>query len=136
MKTAVVKIPFFMNEQNMAHLLKGLKIGNLQEVHEDMLFKAGYDIYSERETIYEGAEFPNISDRKVGKAIRYIKGSPNMNDGLEVELLDSLYYHKLREPCIKVNGYCEMDDKGYMIITKVTRLTLADRNPVVSDIDM
>jgi hypothetical protein len=135
-KTAVVKIPFFINEQNMAYLLKGFKIGNLQEVHEEMLFKMGDAIYAEREHNDGVNEFPNISDKRVARAVRYIKGSPNLNDGLEVELLDSLYYHKLREPCIKVNGYCEIDDKGYMIITKVTRLTLADRNPIVSDINL
>lgn len=134
MKTATVKIPFFINESNMAHILKGLKIGNLQEVHEEMLFQAGHDIYEAREPEYKESEFPNIKDRQVGKAIRYIKGE--VDNYLEVELIDSLYYSKLREPVIKINGYYDMDEKGYIIITKVSRLSLADRNPVTSNIDL
>lgn len=128
MKQATAKVPFFLNDTNMNYLLKGMKIGNLKEVHDEMLFKISNNIYAEREPGYETSEYPDIHDIVVAHSLRYIKGKEN--NYLEIELVNSLYYSKLREPVIKINGYCEIDDKGYIIITKVTRLTLADKNPI------
>lgn len=126
MKQAIVKVQFFINNNNMEYLLSGAKILNLNEVHEKMLFQLGNNVYKERDNGSNNTtEYPGISDTIVAKAIRFIEGTDN--DYLELELLDSLYYHKLKEPCIKVNGYCISDEVGNIIITKVTRLSLADR---------
>lgn len=125
MKQAIVQVQFFINDNNMEYLLNGAKILNLDEVHEKMLFQLGNNVYKERDNGSNNTtEYPGISDTIVAKAIRFIEGP---TDHLEIELLDSLYYHKLKEPCIKINGYCTSDEVGNIIITKVTRLSLADR---------
>jgi hypothetical protein len=133
MKQAKVKVPFFLNDRNMEYLLSGAKVINLDEVHEKMLFQNGVNIYIPRK--YDPNrpvnEYPDISDTIVGKAIRYIEGTDN--NYLEIELLDSLYYHKLKEPCIKINGYCVIEG-GNITIKKITRLTLADRNATVEEV--
>ena len=133
MKQAKVKVPFFLNDRNMEYLLSGAKIVNIDEVHEKMLFQNGVNIYIPRK--YDPNrpvnEYPDISDTIVGKAIRYIEGTDN--NYLEIELLDSLYYHKLKEPCIKINGYCVIEG-GNITIKKITRLTLADRNAIVEEV--
>lgn len=133
MKQAKVKVPFFLNDRNMEYLLSGAKVINLDEVYEKMLFQNGVNIYMPRK--YDPNkpvnEYPDISDTIVGKAIRYIEGTDN--NYLEIELLDSLYYHKLKEPCIKINGYCVIEG-GNITIKKITRLTLADRNAIVEEV--
>lgn len=133
MKQAKVKVPFFLNDRNMEYLLSGAKVINLDEVHEKMLFQNGVNIYIPRK--YDPNrpvnEYPDISDTIVGKAIRYIEGTDN--NYLEIELLDSLYYHKLKEPCIKINGYCVIEG-GNITIKKITRLTLADRDAIVEEV--
>ena len=76
----------------------------------------------------ELSEYPDESDRIVAKVLRYIK-SPDGNDSLEIELIDSLYYYKLTQPVIKLNGYFNLgDEKNTIHISSITRLTLADRN--------
>lgn len=133
MKQAIVRVPFFLNDNNMEYLLKGNLILNLDEVHDNMLFKNGYNIYVPRQSDpnrpIDMSEYPNQSDTIVAKAIRYINGEVKC---LEIELIDSLYYHKLREPCIKLNGYCIIEGNTIMI-TKITRMTLADRQPIVAN---
>ena len=134
MKQAIVKVPFFLNDNNMEYLLSGAKIINLNEVHEKMLFQSGHNIYVPRASDPNRpllSEYPDINDTVVAKALQYIEGYDN--NYLNIELLDSLYYHKLKNPCIKINGYCTIED-GNIIITKITRLTLADRNPVVEEV--
>ena len=134
MKQAIVKVPFFLNDNNMEYLLSGAKIINLNEVHEKMLFQSGHNIYVPRASDPNRpllSEYPDINDTVVAKALQYIEGYDN--NYLNIELLDSLYYHKLKNPCIKINGYCTIED-GNIIITKITRLTLADRNPVVEGV--
>lgn len=133
MKQAIVKVPFFLNDNNMEYLLSGAKIINLNEVHEKMLFQSGHNIYVPRVSDPNRpllSEYPDINDTVVAKALQYIEGYDN--NYLNIELLDSLYYHKLRNPCIKINGYCTIEN-GNIIITKITRLTLADRNPIVEE---
>lgn len=133
MKQAIVKVPFFINDNNMEYLLSGAKIINLNEVHEKMLFQSGHNIYVPRANDPNRpllSEYPDINDTVVAKALQYIEGYDN--NYLNIELLDSLYYHKLRNPCIKINGYCTIEN-GNIIITKITRLTLADRNPIVEE---
>lgn len=133
MKQVKVKVPFFLNDRNMEYLLSGAKIVNLDEAYEKMLFQNGVNIYVPRKSDPNRplSEYPDISDRIVGKAIRYIEGEDN--NYLKIELLDSLYYHKLKEPCIKINGYCVIED-GSITIKKIVRLTLADRNPIREEV--
>lgn len=134
MKQAIVKVPFFLNDNNMEYLLSGAKIINLNEVHEKMLFQSGHNIYVPRASGPNRpllSEYPDINDTVVAKALQYIEGYDD--NYLNIELLDSLYYHKLRNPCIKINGYCTIEN-GNIIITKITRLTLADRNPIVEEV--
>lgn len=133
MKQAKVKVPFFLNDKNMEYLLSGAKVINLDEVHEKMLFQNGGNIYIPRKYDLNRPlnEYPDISDTIVGKAIRYIEGTDN--NYLEIELLDSLYYHKLKEPCIKINGYCVIEG-GNITIKKITRLSLADRDAIVEEV--
>ncbi len=120
MKKAIVKVPFFMNKTNMPCLLHGRVIKNFDEARS-MIFNSGNSVYLPRSSA-EVSEYPSIKDIVVATAIRYISET----DQLELELKDSLYFHKLRKPCIKINGYMELDEAGYIIITKVTRLTLAE----------
>ena len=127
MKRAIVLVPFFVNKNNMAKVLSGRVIKNFDDI-PSMLFNSGNNIYLPR-TQSSDSEYPNIKDIVVAKALSYIKANPqgNFNEPmLQLELYDSLYYHKLRKPCIKINGYMELDEAGYIEITKITRLTLAD----------
>lgn len=129
MKTVKAEVPFFINKDNMQYLLKGSIITNLEEVHTKMLFNSGNNIYVPRnDDPNHPISFPTIDDTIVAKAIRYIQDDNGKNK-LEIEIIDSLYYHKLKEPCIKINGTCELDEDRNIAITKVTRLTLADRQP-------
>lgn len=142
--TAIVK--FFLNEDNMEYLLKGNKIDNLEEVHHNIFTniktnKGFIYIYEPRATDpnhpdnrfdnthkhIPTTEFPDDSDQIVAKVLRYINNDEG-KDGLEIEIINSLYYHKLREPCIKLNGYYSTSEDGSLHIERITRLTLADRN--------
>lgn len=136
MKEINVSLPFFINRENMEYYLKGYKINNLEEIH-NTLFKDGMnlDVYEprisdpnhpDRLSEYE-SEYPNQSDVIKAKVIRYIKNNAG-EDRLEVNIIDSLYYFKLKEPCIKLNGYCTIMDDNKIHIDKITRITLADRN--------
>lgn len=130
MKTSIFEVPFFMNKLNMQYLLKGITISNIDEL-KDILFKNGYDVYKARE-VQKDSEYPTQDDVVIGKAIRYFE-----RDGkgyLEVDVKDSLYYMKLKNPCIKINGYCVSEDNASITITKVTRITIADSEPVLEDV--
>lgn len=124
MKQITSKVPFFINKDNMQLLLKGRVIKNLDEVYASILFKIGKDIYEPRQVA--GNEYASISDRVVAKAIKFVNG--DKDNFLEIEIIDSLYWSKLKVPCIKINGYCIEEDDGIQI-TKVTRLSLADADP-------
>lgn len=139
MKNITVKVPFFINKNNMEYLLKGNIISNFDEVHKKMIFSNPNEkpcIYIARENDInrpkeDMSEYANLNDIIVAKANRYIEEGDNIY--LEVDIIDSLYYHKLKEPCIKINGYCEIES-GSITITKVTRITLADKSPtIISD---
>lgn len=141
MKTAIVKVPFFINENNMQYLLKGYIIDNLDEVYSTLLFKNGTDIYEARENDLgipvSYKEYPNQSDVIKAKAIRYLE--ENGIRYLEIELIDSLYYHRLKEPVIKLNGYCTVNFNEKLCsdvihIENITRITLADRQAKFVDI--
>ena len=138
---AIVK--FFMTKSNMEYLLKGISISNFDDVRtnlfKDISNKLLLHIYEPRsndpnhpdnKVNYEGSyhlsEYPDDSDRIVAKVLRYIRDNKG-DDYLEIEIIDSLYFSKLNQPVIKINGYYELSD-GAIKIKKVSRLTLADRN--------
>lgn len=138
-------IKFFMTKNNMNYLLKGNSISNFDKVRDNLLSNISKDrsikfIYEPRKSdpnhpnnndLYENlytheSEYPDSGDRIVAKILRYIHDENN-EDSLEIEIIDSLYYAKLSQPVIKINGYCSIDN-GNIVITNITRLTLADRN--------
>lgn len=138
MKEVNVCVPFFINNDNMEYHLKGCVIDNLEDIHKN-LFKdnMNLDVYEPRSYDLnhpntpigyddDVTEYPNQSDIIKARVLRYIKNS-NGHDCLEIQVLDSLYYHKLKEPCIKLNGYCTIQNNT-VHIEKITRITLADRN--------
>jgi hypothetical protein len=141
-KEAVTKIEFFMNKDNMQYLMKGYVIKNFDQI-KDLIFAESDSpfVYAARD--YKGktpvfnaqSEYPSISDMVMGKVVGYCE-----EDGkrfLKVALADSLSYSMMSDPCIKVNGYCTVgyeDGQDFIIIDKVTRLTIADRNSGGSDL--
>ena len=146
MKEVKVIVKFFMNKNNMEYLLKGNTIDNFDEIHTNIFNELNSNgsilVYEPRRNDpnhpnnrykthmkkVELSEYPDESDRIVAKVLRYIK-SPDGNDSLEIELIDSLYYYKLTQPVIKLNGYFNLgDEKNTIHISSITRLTLADRN--------
>lgn len=145
MKEAITRVKFFMTKNNMEFLLKGIKIDNLDDVRRNIFEHINTNgsiyVYEPRlddphhpdnrlDNTYKHihtSEFPDASDEIIGKVLRFINGN-NGDDSLEIEIINSLYFAKLREPCIKVNGYYSISSDGSIHIDKITRLTLADRN--------
>lgn len=144
-KVVIKIVDFFMNKSNMEYLLKGNIIDNFDEVHANIFNELNKKngsilVYEPRlddpnhpdnrnltHIKKQQSEYPDESDRIVAKVLRYIKGV-NGNDSLEIEVLDPLYYFKLSQPVIKLNGYFVMNDNNTIHINNITRLTLADRN--------
>ena len=146
MKEVTAIIDFFMNEDNMQYLLKGNEINNLNEVHHNIFTnienqKGSIFVYEPRhndpnhpdnkfdnnDKKRHNTEFPDESDKIVAKVLRYVK-RPNGKDALEIEITDALFFSKLNEPVIKLNGYYSTSEDGTIHIDKIVRLTLADRN--------
>ena len=118
MKEVKVIVKFFMNKNNMEYLLKGNTIDNFDEIHTNIFNELNSNgsilVYEPRRNDpnhpdnrhkthmkkVELSEYPDESDRIVAKVLRYIK-SPDGNDSLEIELIDSLYYYKLTQPVIR-----------------------------------
>lgn len=142
-------VNFFMTKKNMSYLLKGNKITNFDEVRNN-LFKSISNnngmifIYEPRVSdpnhpnnrvnfregnmqICHNSEYPDEGDNIVAKVLRYIRDEENGEDSLEIEVIDSLYYSKLDQPVIKMNGYYELEN-GEFKIKEISRLTLANRN--------
>ena len=143
MKEMKAIVKFFMTKSNMEYLLKGISISNFDDVRtnlfKDISNKLLLHIYEPRsndpnhpdnKVNYEGSyhlsEYRDGSDRIVAKVLRYIRDNKG-DDCLEIEIIDSLYFSKLNQPVIKINGYYELSD-GAIKIKKVSTLTLADRN--------
>lgn len=142
-------VNFFMTKKNMSYLLKGNKISNFDEIR-DNLFKSISNnngmifIYEPRvsdpnhpnnrvnfrevnKKMNHISEYPDDGDNIVAKVLRYIRDEENGEDSLEIEVINSLYYSKLDQPVIKMNGYYELED-GEFKIKEISRLTLANRN--------
>ena len=126
MKHVTTIVRFFITKDNMEYLLHGHTIDNFDEMRNNLFTELNSNgsvlVYKPRDESYDSqSEYPNIKDRIVAKILRYIKEK----DALEIEILDSLYFSKLYNPKIKLNGYCISED-GSIHIKKITRLTLAD----------
>ena len=124
-------VNFFMTKKNMSYLLKGNKITNFDEVRNN-LFKSisnnnGMIFIYEPRVSDPNSEYPDEGDNIVAKVLRYIRDEENGEDSLEIEVINSLYYSKLDQPVIKMNGYYELEN-GEFKIKEISRLTLANRN--------
>lgn len=122
MQNKIVKVPWFINKNNQEYILDGKKIGNIEEVIT-LADTTGFGVFAPRDD--EGFEthesnYPDDSDRVVGVVMSAD------SDGVEIEIYDSLYYSKLSDPVIRVNGYCTEED-NIINIHNVTRLTLTER---------
>lgn len=130
MKETKAIVKFFMTKSNMEYLLKGISISNFDEVRtnlfKDISNKLLY-IYEPRsndpnhpdnKVNYEGSyhlsEYPDDGDRIVAKVLRYMRNNKD-DDYLEIEIIDSLYFSKLNQPVIKINGYYELSDGAIKI---------------------
>lgn len=142
-------INFFMTKKNMSYLLKGNKISNFDEIRDNLFKRISNNgtvfIYEPRVTDpnhpnnkvnfrednnrqkYHVSEYPDDGDNIVAKVLRYIRDEENGEDSLEIEVINSLYYAKLDQPVIKMNGYYELEN-GEFKIKEISRLTLANRN--------
>ena len=145
MKQITAVVDFFMNKDNMQYLLKGNEIDNLDEVHHNLftniknqkgsifIYESRHDDPNHPDNKFDNthkkhnSEFPDDSDRIVARVLRYVNRADN-RDALEIEVLDSLYFCKLCEPVIKLNGYYSTSENKTFHIDKIVRLTLADRN--------
>lgn len=146
MKEAKAIVHFFMNKDNMKDLLKGNTIDNLDEVHYNLftnIENKGGSIFiyeprrddphhpdnkiSVKSKMKHNTEFPDEADRIVAKVLRYIDDIDG-KDALEIEILDALFFSKLDEPIIKLNGYFSISKNGIFHIDEIVRITLADKN--------
>lgn len=121
-KSTTAIVSWFINEQNMEYLFFGDKITNLDEIRKSVT--TGTHIYAPRDDkrLIEEKEYPNINDVIVAEYIGMT------NDGkVNIKVLDPLYFAKLSNPTIKMNGYC-IKENSEITITKLTRLTLANKN--------
>jgi len=141
MKQSIADIELLMNKDNMQFLMKGYTIRNFDEI-KDLIFAESdkpfvYKArkYDKNTVLNAYSEYPNNSDEIVGRAMEYFE-----SDGkrfLKVDITDSLSYAMLDNACIKLNGYCTVgcdEDGDYIIINKITRITLADRSNKYSDL--
>lgn len=128
-KNTVVDVPFFINKNNQQYLLKGMKIENFEEEYNS-IFETNSKVYvymPREDTEYsdiERTQYPDSYDVIVAEAV----GIYTINNEivLRIKLIDSLYYSKLCEPCIRINGFCTINSES-IHIDEVTRLTLSNR---------
>lgn len=134
MKEAKATIEFYINKDNMEEVLNGKTIVNFDEMHANLFNHVSkinefFPIYESRtRSTSHKSEYPDINDRIIGKVVRYIQSDRiRRYPALEVEFLDSLYYCKLDNPVIKLNGYFQETEDGNLYMSEITRITLASR---------
>ena len=128
MKQAIITVPFYLNKINMSSILDNRILLNYDDIHNSMLKKINkidrfFAVYKSRNIWdIQQSEYPNINDTIIGKVVKY-------NDGtipsLDIECYDSLYYCKLINPVVKINGYCHIDDNT-IILDELTRITIGE----------
>lgn len=131
MKECIVDIPFFVNNENMQYLLNGRSITNISDypkLASNYVKEFNGNIYKTRDKEegisfvpeHDSAIYSDNGDIIVGKIV-------GINDSsLTINIIESLYYSKLNDPRIRVNGlYIEDGDETHIKIIKFTRLTLS-----------
>ena len=121
-KVTTANVNWFVNENNMEYLFHGKKITNLEDIHKSI--PQGMMIYKPREDdrlIKETSEHANANDVIVAEYIGL-----NVDGKANIKVIDALYFAKLNNPTLKMNGYCTEDDNN-ITISRVTRLTLANK---------
>lgn len=132
-----VLVPFLINKLNQELLLNGTSIANIDEIPQmiaNMINDNHIYVYQQRvkaleyQNITHESQYPDTGDIIVGEVIAINLDIPD-EPKLVIDLsdstrFDSLYYSKLNDPVIRVNGYCHNVDDYTIHIDKITRLTL------------
>ena len=132
-----VLVPFLINKLNQELLLNGTSIANIDEIPQmiaNMIKDNHIYVYQQRvkaleyQNITHESQYPDTGDIIVGEVIAINLDIPD-EPKLVIDLsdntrFDSLYYSKLNDPVIRVNGYCHNVDDYTIHIDKITRLTL------------
>lgn len=132
-----VLVPFLINKLNQELLLNGTSIANIDEIPQmiaNMINDNHIYVYQQRvktleyQNITHESQYPDTGDIIVGEVIAINLDIPD-EPKLVIDLsdstrFDSLYYSKLNDPVIRVNGYCHDVDDHTIHIDKITRLTL------------
>lgn len=127
-KNTIVKIPRFIipNESNLSKY----KICNIDD-SIDKLYKEFRRIYVYKprsevfNDLYPANSMSNILPMKKDKIVGIIVGIDKVNDVFNIKIIDTLYYSKLNNPCIKVNGIGKINDSEQTIhITSILRVTM------------
>ena len=132
-----VLVPFLINKLNQELLLNGTSIDNINEIPQmiaNMINDNHIYVYQQRvktleyQNITLESQYPDTGDIIVGEVIAINLDIPD-EPKLVIDLsdstrFDSLYYSKLNDPVIRVNGYCHNVDDYTIHIDKITRLTL------------
>lgn len=131
MKECIVYIPFFTNSENEEYLNDGYRISNREQISNLLIESKNkldnlYVYMPREETNLESApthnsQWPDSGDIIVGEVVG-IK-----EDGLDINITNSLYYSKLNDPKIRINGYMIKNNKE-IILTKITRFTMTSYN--------
>ena len=132
-----VLVPLLVNSLNQELLLNGTSIDNIDEIPQmiaNMIKDNHIYVYQQRvkaleyQNITHESQYPDTGDIIVGEVIAINLDIPD-EPKLVIDLsdntrFDSLYYSKLNDPVIRVNGYCHNVDDYTIHIDKITRLTL------------
>ena len=137
MNNKTVSVPFLINKLNQELLLNGTSIDNINEIPQmiaNMIKDNHTYVYQQRvktpeyQNITHESQYPDTGDIIVGEVIAINLDIPD-EPKLVIDLsdstrFDSLYYSKISDPVIRVNGYCHDVDDHTIHIDKITRLTL------------
>lgn len=132
-----VLVPFLINSFNQELLLNGTSIDNINEIPQmiaNMIKDNHIYVYQQRvktpeyQNITHESQYPDTGDIIVGEVIAINLDIPD-EPKLVIDLsdstrFDSLYYSKISDPVIRVNGYCHDINDHTIHIDKITRLTL------------
>lgn len=132
MKEAKVKVPFFVNKLNQEYLLDGKRYKDFDVIHNSVFTNCNGFIYKPRRDgiieDYKGSEYSMFSkagDQIVGKSISLEEDENQAY--LNIILYDTLYFSMLKDPVIKVNGMCIIED-NIIDFVKPLRYSLDDRD--------
>ena len=132
-----VLVPLLVNPLNQELLLYGTSIDNIDEIPQmiaNMIKDNHIYVYQQRikapeyQNITHESQYPDTGDIIVGEVIAINLDIPD-EPKLVIDLsdstkFDSLYYSKISDPVIRVNGYCHVINDHTIYIDKITRLTL------------